>query len=734
VLSNNADPRAAFEVRSYVDSGADGGRAVMSEHAARLVTCSVADGVAVVSVDNPPVNTITAAVRTGLFAAIADIRARVGVQAVVLHCEGGTFFSGADIGEFAGPPREAEFRDLFAQIERLPIPVVAAMHGVAMGGGLEIALACHYRIAAPGTRFGLPEVTLGIIPGAGGTQRLPRLIGVEKTLDLILAARPVDVATALAWGFVDAEIEGNVRAASLEFARSLIREGARPRRTAERSVDPATAAPEIIERLTSQARCRYPNREAALTAIEAVKAAATLPFEDGLSYETELVNKSKATTECRALVHVFFAERDTRKVPGLADARSTAVASGGVVGAGTMGGGIAICFANAGLPVTVLDTNQAALDRGLAVVDKTFDSMVKRGRLTAAEKTQRLALIHGTLEYADLANADVVIEAVLENLELKQRIFKALDEVVKPGALLATNTSTLDITRIAAATRRPQDVIGLHFFAPANVMPLLEVVRTDLTAPAVIRTALDMAKRLRKTPVLARVCYGFIGNRMMEGYAREAERMVLEGATPRQVDGALEAWGMAMGILAVFDMAGIDVGVNVHRANAEQYPPDPSYYQADFALHAAGRLGQKNGKGYYKYLPGDRTRHDDPEAIDILRDTARRLDIAQRTHTATEIVERCLYPLINEGIRILEEGVALRAGDVDVVWCAGYGFPRYRGGPLFHADAVGLKTIHDGILRYRDLNGPTHWQPAPLLARLVSEGRTLKQWDAARDS
>jgi 3-hydroxyacyl-CoA dehydrogenase len=433
-------------------------------------------------------------------------------------------------------------------------------------------------------------------------------------------------------------------------------------------------------------------------------------------------------------VHVFFAERNTRKVPGLADGPARNIASGGVIGAGTMGGGIAISFANAGLPVTVLDTSREALDRGLGVIAKTYVSTVKRGRLTAAEKDRRLALIRGTLDYADLASADVVIEAVYENLELKQTIFKTLDAVAKPGAVLATNTSTLDIAEIAAATRRPQDVIGLHFFSPANVMPLLEVVRTEATAPAVIGAALDLAKRLRKTPVLARVCYGFIGNRMMEGYAREAQRMVLEGATPRQVDGALETWGMAMGILAVFDMAGVDVGVNVHRANADRYPPDPSYYQADFALHAAGRLGQKNGKGYYKYVPGDRTRHDDPEAIEILKDAARRLDIPQRAHADDEIRERCLYPLINEGLRILEEGVALRAGDIDVVWCAGYGFPRYRGGPLFYADTIGLAAIHDGMLKYRELFGPMHWQPAPLLARLVREGRTLADWEAARNS
>jgi 3-hydroxyacyl-CoA dehydrogenase len=697
------------------------------------VSLAMDDGVAVITVNSPPVNTITAAVRQGLFAAVADIRARPGVAAVVLVCEGSTFFSGADIGEFAGPPKEAEFRDLFRQLEQLPVPVVAGMHGVALGGGLEIALACHYRVALPSARFGFPEVTLGIIPGAGGTQRMPRLIGVERTLEMILAGRPVDVATAIAQGFIDTEVQGDLRAATIAYARALVRGGGGVRRTSDRGVDPATATPAIIERLKAQAKSQYPNREAALTAIQAVSAAASMPFEAGLVYETELANRSKATPEAKALIHVFFAERDTRKVPGLPqDTKGRNILSAGVIGAGTMGGGIAICFANAGLPVTVIDGSQEALDRGLTVVGKTYDTMVKRGRLTVEEKEKRLALIRGSLNYADLAGADVVIEAVYESLDLKRKIFGAVDKAAKPGAVLATNTSTLDIAEIAAATRRPEDVVGLHFFAPANVMPLLEVVRTDATAPAVIRTALDLAKSLRKTPVLARVCYGFIGNRMMEGYAREAQRMVLEGATPRQVDGALEAWGMAMGILAVFDMAGVDVGVNVHRANADRYPPDPAYYQADFALHAAGRLGQKSGKGYYKYLPGDRARHDDPEAVEILKATARRLDIPQRAHSADEIVERCLYPLINEGMRILEEGVALRASDVDVVWCAGYGFPRYRGGPMFYADSIGLKTVLDGMLKYRDLFGPMHWQPAPLLTRLVSEGRTLAQWDAAR--
>jgi 3-hydroxyacyl-CoA dehydrogenase len=402
------------------------------------------------------------------------------------------------------------------------------------------------------------------------------------------------------------------------------------------------------------------------------------------------------------------------------------------VGAGTMGGGIAIAFANAGVPVTLLDASEEGLARGLKVVDSTFENMVKRGRIDGAEKARRLGFIKGTLSYGDLASSDVIIEAVFESMDLKKKIFAALDAVAKPGALLATNTSTLDVDEIAAAVKRPEDVIGLHFFSPANVMPLLEVVRTDTSSPVAIRTAMELAKVLRKTPVLARVCYGFIGNRMMEGYAREALLLTLEGETPRRVDTVLEQFGMAMGILAVFDMAGIDVGVNVHRTNAHRYPPDPTYYQADAALHAAGRLGQKTGKGFYRYEKGDRTRHDDPEAQSILARRASELGIEARAHTDQEILERCIFPLLNEGLRIVDEGIAQRASDVDVVWCMGYGFPRYRGGPMFYADTIGLPALLAGIQKYRDRFGPMHWEPAPLLVRLVREGRTLADFERER--
>ena len=683
--------------------------------------------VAVIIVNNPPVNTITAAVRSGLSAALDQLAGLAGVRAVLLRCEGSTYFSGADIGEFKGPPREAEYRELFARFEALPVPVVVAMHGTVMGGGLEIALACHYRVAAPGTRFGLPEVTLGIIPGGGGTQRMPRLIGIEKTLDMIIGARPVDVAAGLAYGFLDQAIEGELAAGALAYARQLVAAGAGPRRTSERTVAPASD--EVLERFAAQARKQYPNREAPLTAIEAVKASARLPLAEGLLYEDKLVNGAKLTPESLGAVHVFFAERETRKVLGLPAGEARPVKAAGIIGAGTMGGGIAMCFANAGIPVTVIDTTQEALDRGFKVIDGNYASMVKRGRITPEEKAKRLALVTGALDYAALAQADVVIEAVFEDMALKKRIFAALDKACKAGAVLASNTSTLDVTEIARATSRPADVVGLHFFSPANVMPLLEIVRTELTGPQAIRTVMELAKAIRKTPVLARVCYGFVGNRMMEGYAREAERMVLEGADPRQVDHALEGWGMAMGILAVFDMAGVDVGTNVHKANADRYPPDPTYYQADFALVEAGRLGQKNGKGYYRYVPGDRARHDDPEAIAILRARAAALQVPQREHTTHEILERCLYPLLNEGFRILEEGVVQRASDIDVVWTSGYGFPRYRGGPIHYAEQIGLKTLYEGMLKYRAEFGPMHWEPAALLKQLALGGQTVAQWE-----
>ena len=685
----------------------------------------------VLVVDNPPVNTITAAARAGMSEALTRAAADESARALILRCEGSNFFTGADINEFSGPPKEAEYRALWAKFEGMRIPVIAAQHGSSIGGGLELALACHYRVATPTAKFMLPEVTLGIIPGAGGTQRLPRLIGLDPALRMIFDAKPVAAPKALELGLIDAIIEGDLLAGALGFAQGLIAAGAGPRPTSARQVNAHEITQAFETKWRNEARRLYPNRTAALTALESV-IASTMPFAQGLAEEEKFANQTKATVEARGSIHVFFAERESRKLEGLPPGEAHPIATAGVVGAGTMGGGISIAFANVGVPVTLLDANQSGLDRGLATIDATFESMVKRGRIDAAEKARRLAFITPTLRYEDLAGCDVIIEAVFEDMSLKKQVFAQLERVAKPGALLASNTSTLDVDELAASTGRPADIIGLHFFSPANVMPLLEVVRPQAASPTAIRTAMDLAKLLRKTPVLARVCYGFIGNRMMEGYAREAQRLTLEGATPRRVDSVLEGFGMAMGILAVFDMAGVDVGVNVHRVNAARYPPDPSYYQADIALHSAGRLGQKTGKGYYRYEKGDRTRHDDPEALALIAAKAAEVGVTPRLHTDEEILERCLYPLLNEGLRILDEGIAQRASDVDVVWCAGYGFPRYRGGPMFYADTLGLPVLLAGMEKYRALFGPMHWEPAPLLVRLVREGRTLADWDKER--
>lgn len=697
-----------------------------------VVRLEVDKNIASIIVNNAPVNTIDARVRDGLSKALDAIESDSSLQAVVLLCEGKTYFSGADIGEFNGPPKEEEYRNLFLRFENLNIPVITGMYGTVMGGGLELALACHYRIALEATRFALPEVTLGIIPGAGGTQRMPRCIGIEKTLEMVVNASMVGADEGKALGFIDEVCQDNLAGFTQSYALAMVERKGSARPTSAHAVSPVAA--DVIEKFKEVARKKYPHQTAAQTAIEAIVSSARLPFLDGLKYETELVNQAKKSPECKGLIHLFFAERETAKIPGISDAVATRpVEKVAVIGAGTMGTGIAICFANAGIPCTLIDVNREGLERGLKNIDSNYESRVARGRITSAQKQASMALIDGKLGLESINDADLVIEAVYEDMALKSDMFKQFDAHAKPGAILATNTSTLDINKIAAVTSRPDDVIGLHFFSPANVMPLLEVVRTDSTAQDVIRTSMTLAKKIRKIPVLSKVCYGFIGNRMMEGYAREAELMALEGATPRKVDDALQQFGMAMGILAVFDMAGIDVGVNVHKANAEQFPPDPTYYQSSQALFDAGRLGQKNGKGYYRYVPGDRNRYDDEEALEILRARAQVLGVPQRTdHSEQEILERCLFPLLNEAIQILDEGVAVRASDIDVAWCSGYGFPRYRGGPLYYAETLGLGVLYEGILKYQARFGSMHWRPARLLEQLVKEGKTIREWESSR--
>ena len=696
------------------------------------VSVQIEDGVAVITINSPPVNAISAAMRRGLLAATEQLAVDASVQAVVLLCAGRTFMAGADISEFGGVMPPPELRNVLYAFESLPQPTVAAVHGTALGGGVEVALAAHYRIADKNTKLGFPEITLGIVPGAVGTQRLPRLIGAENALKMFLDGKPVGAADALSLGLIDAVVEGDLRAAAISFARALLADGKGPRRVRDQIVAPLSEAQ--LAALREQSRKQHKGIITAELDIQAVRAAWELPFEQGQALERAISDGSLATPESQSMRHLFFAEREVADVPGIGpDIKAREVRSIGIIGSGTMGGGIAMAFANSGIAVTLIDLDQGALDRGLATVRRNYDTSVKRGRMTPAEVEQRMGLISGSTRYDALAQVDLVIEAVFENMDLKKQIFAKLDAVCRPGAILATNTSTLDINVIAAATARPQDVIGLHFFSPANVMRLLEIVRTDTTGDVVVATAFALAKKLRKVGVLSKVCFGFIGNRMMDPYGREAQRLVLEGATPAQVDGALERFGMAMGILAVYDMAGVDVGVKVRQANPGRQPADPTFYRADDVLFAQGWLGQKSGQGYYRYEAGSRDRHTHDEALVLLRAEAAALGIAQRSDISErEIVERCILSMINEGARILSEGVALRPGDIDVVYTSGYGFPRWRGGPMFYADHIGLDAVVAGLNKYAAQGHAADFEPAPLLAQLAAEGSSFAAWQGKR--
>lgn len=698
-----------------------------------VVNVSMQGAIAVVTVDSPPVNTLSRDVRAGLKAAFESLRGKPEVKAVVLACAGKTFLSGGDMREFETGVQEPGYHEVLRLIEDTAVPVVAALYGTVMGGGVETAIACHYRVAQEGTKVGLPEITLGIIPGAGGTQRMPRLIGLEPALDMMLSGKPLTVADAQKVGLVDAAVDGDVTAAAIAYARELVAAGKGPRRTRERSVEGSEKAAEIIAARRAQLGKAFKNRNSPNVLLDAVQAAVELPFDAGIKRERELSNEVERAVEGRAFRHLFFSERELRKIPGLpADVKSRKITKVGIVGAGTMGGGISMCFANAGIPVTIVDAAQANLDRGLATIRKNYERSVSRGSLKPEQLEQRLALITPTLDYAALADADLIVEAVFENMALKKEIFAKLDAVAKPGAILGTNTSTLDIDEIAAVTKRPQDVIGLHFFSPANVMQLLEIVQCAKTAPDVVMTALDVAKTIRKVGVVAKVCYGFIGNRMMDPYGREAERCVMEGAAPAEVDGALEDFGMAMGILAVYDMAGIDIGHLTRVARAHLLPKDPTFYRPTALLTERGWLGQKSGRGYYRYDGADRKRTPDPESIAMFAEEAKRLGVPQRKPSKQEIQERCIYAMINEGALLLEEGIAVRASDIDIVYASGYGFPRYRGGPMFYADTVGLKVIYDKIMEFQKTLDPQYWQPAPLLEKLARAGSSFAQWQAER--
>jgi 3-hydroxyacyl-CoA dehydrogenase len=701
------------------------------EQVAEAVSYSTAGEIATVMIDSPPVNAVNQGVRAGLKRVFTELREEAAVKAIVLGCGGKTFVAGADIKEFDTGIALPGYHEVLRLIEDSPVPVVAAVHGTALGAGTEIALACHYRVVHQGARFGLPELSLGIIPGAGGTQRLPRVVPLEVALDMTLTGKPLPAAKAAEAGLVDLVVGDEVVAAAVAYARKLVAGGAGPRRTREQPVKGTEGAGELFAAKRAQVAKTMRNRQSPLALIDALQAAVERPFDEGLQVEGKLSSQLEQATESKALRHLFYAEREVRKIPGLArDIAPRPIAQVGIVGAGTMGGGIAMCCVNVGLPVTLVDATQQNLDRGMATIRKNYERSVSRGSLKPEQLEERIKLITPSLDYSGLGTADLIIEAVFENLALKKEIFARLDTVAKPGAILGTNTSTLDIDEIAAVTGRPQDVIGLHFFSPANVMQLLEIVQASKTAPDVVVTALELAKRIKKTGVVAKVCYGFIGNRMMDPYGREAERCLLEGATPAEVDGALEQWGMAMGILAVYDMAGVDVGYLTRLERKHLLPQDPSFYRPTAILYEHGWLGQKSGRGYYRYEGAERKRTPDPEVIAFLQAEAKRLEIPQRKPSTQEIQERCLYAMINEGALLLSEGIALRASDIDVVYTAGYGFPRYRGGPMFYADTVGLKVIYDKIVEFGKMLDPQYWHPAPLLEKLARAGSSFAQWQA----
>lgn len=689
---------------------------------------STQGAVAVITLDNPPVNGLGYELRSGIIAGLDRALADPAIKSVVLIGAGKSFSGGADIREFNTPKAGAEptLGTLIRAIEASPKPVIAAIHGVAMGGGLELALACHYRVAAPGAQIALPEVKLGLLPGAGGTQRLPRAVGVEAALNMIVSGATVPSELLKGTSLFSAILDGDLRAGAVAVAGTL--PGKLPRLLRDVPIDYPNAEGffQFARNAVGAVSKGYP---APLKCIEAVAAAVSKPFEEGLEIERDLFLQLMQTNESKALRHAFFAERAASKIPGVSeDTPIRNIKTAAVVGAGTMGGGITMCFANAGIPVTVLEVKQEALDKGIATIRKSYESSAQKGKLTAAQVEERMGLIRPSLSYADLAQADIVIEAVFEEMSVKEGVFRKLDEVMKPGAILATNTSTLDVNAIARVTRRPQDVVGTHFFSPAHVMRLLELVRGSATAPDVLATVMALSKRLKKTGVVSGVCDGFIGNRMIDPYARQAMFMLEEGALPQQIDSALEKWGMAMGPFRMADLAGNDVSWYIRKRRYIENPQLKISRIAD-RICEIGRFGQKTGAGWYRYQAGKRDAIPDPAVEELIAAYRKEIGVTPRRISSEEIVERCIYALVNEGAKILEEGIALRASDIDLVYLTGYGFPPYRGGPLFYADTIGLYNVARTMNRFatNPHGDPDFWRPAPLVARFAAEGKSFNE-------
>ena len=705
-----------------------------------LVRLTRAGDVGVVTLNNPPVNALSTAVAEQILDAVETLRGDESVRAIVLIGGGRAFCGGADINKFGQitsgqvPAASSPIPRLLEAVEQFPKPVVCAIHGFAFGGGLELAMACHYRIGVATAQVGQPEVKIGLIPGAGGTQRLPRLAGVPRAAEMCAGGNPISAAEARDSGILDQVVTGDLLEEATRFARAVLARGEPLPRTCnltEKLRDPAANDAELAKAGATVA-ARVPRLLAPLKAIEAVAAATTLPFAEGLKREAELFRECLFSDQSKALIHVFFGEREVAKVPGIPRETPTLpVKRAAVVGAGTMGGGITMVYANAGIPVLLKEADQEALDRGLATIRKNYEASVRKGRLTPQQMAERLARIEPTLTYERFAEADIVVEAVFEGMELKKRVFAELDRFARPDAILASNTSTLDIDAIAAATARPQQVIGHHYFSPANVMRLLEIVRGRQSSPAVLATSMALAKTLGKVGVLVGNCRGFVGNRMFGVYQREAQFLVEEGARIEDVDAALVDFGMAMGPLAVGDLAGLDVGWRIRKEYQHLIPPGTRQPLVADRLCELGRYGQKTSAGWYRYAEGSRSPQPDPDVERLIADSARAAGIERRPIAAEEIVERTIYALVNEGARILDEGFATRAVDIDIIYINGYGFPAHRGGPMWYADTVGLARVLERIRQLEKQHGDA-WKPSALLQRLAGVGQTFADFDRER--
>jgi 3-hydroxyacyl-CoA dehydrogenase len=702
-----------------------------------LVTLSKDRGIGIITVNNPPVNALSPGVPEGIMACLEKTRADSSVQAIVLIGGGRTFIAGADIKEFGKmtsgqKKREVGLQPMLLALEDCPKPVVCAIHGTAFGGGLETAMACHYRVAVPSAQLGQPEVKLGLIPGAGGTQRLPRLVGAAKAAQMCATGEPINAPEALQSGLIDKIIEGDLLAGAVTFAREMAERGGSPRKTRELTPKDRDASRAALASVRELIRKRARGLMAPLKAVEVVEAAVTLPFTEGLKKEAESFNECLFSDQSKALIHVFFGEREVAKIPGLPkDTPIIPIKKAAVVGAGTMGSGITMNYANAGIPVLLKEATQELLNTGLERIKKNYAAAVQKGRLTQQEMDKRMALIQPTLNYERFREADIVAEAVFEEMALKKKVFAELNKAARPDAILASNTSTLDIDQIASATTRPERVIGHHFFSPANVMRLLEIVRGKKTSNEVISTSMALAKTLGKVGVLVGNCYGFVGNRMFHCYQREAQFLLEEGASVEQVDSALVDFGMAMGPLAVGDLAGLDVGWRIRKEHKHLTPKGERDPLVADRLCEMGRFGQKTGRGWYRYEEATRKAVPDPEVEQLIAECARKAGIPRRTITHEEILERTLYALINEGAKILDEGIALRAVDIDIIYINGYGFPAHRGGPMWYADTVGLKKIYERVCAFEKQHGQL-WKPAALLQRLAETGKTFASFDTDR--